>query len=120
MSVLQRLISATSDWDGDMASIEALAQEQPDFSFVETAYAHPFSDRALRLRDGLSNLIPVQSGEALSAPGSPTIEAPIDGLLMFPKYPGYDAEGQAIGKLPNELFRIVTAMDEHPIERWNL
>ena len=120
MSVLQRLLSATSDWDGGMASIEALAQEQPDFSFVETAYAHPFSDRALRLRDGLSNLIPVQSGETLSAPGSPTIEAPIDGLLMFPKYPGYDAEGQAIGKLPNELFRIVTAMDEHPIERWNL
>ena len=39
---------------------------------------------------------------------------------MFPKYPDYDTEGQAIGKLPNELFRVVTPMDEHPIERWNL
>ncbi len=120
MAVLKQLLSATAVWDGDMAAIEAMAQVQPDFTYVEAAYAHPFSDRTLRLREGLGNLVPVVAGEQLSADGSPLIEAPIDGLLMFPKYPEYDEAGHAIGPLPNELFRIVTEMTEHPAERWGL
>ena len=120
MAVLQRLILVGHDWDGDMAAIEAMAQDQPDFTFVETVYAHPFDSPELRLRQGLTNLVPVVSGEKLSAEGSPSIAAPVDGLLMFPKYPDYDGAGRAIGKLPNELFRIVEPMSEHPAERWEL
>lgn len=118
MAVLQRLLAITKDWDGDMAAIEKAATDQPDFTYVEASYAHRFSSSELRLREGLGNLIPVTAGEQLSADGTPHLEAPIDGMLMFPKYPNYDESGRAIGPLPNELFRIVTEMNEHPTQRW--
>lgn len=116
-AVLQRLLLATAQWNGDLTAIEAMAGTQPDFNFIETSYAHPFSDPTLRLKDGIRNLAPVKEGELLSAEGSTAIEAPIEGYILFPKYPTYQ-NGSATMPRPNELFQIATTMSEHPEQRW--
>ena len=74
----------------------------------------------MRLRDGLVNFQPVAQGEVLSAPSTPEITAPCDGFLLFPKYPGYQADGSAIEPRPGEIVRIVAPLAQHPLDLWDV
>jgi len=94
------------------------AEHKPELVFWQTDHREPFASRAHRLREGLLNFTPVVAGEVLSAPGTPTITAPMAGCVLFPKYPDYDAAGQAIGPLPSEIIRVITQVPGHPEADW--
>ena len=76
------------------------------------SHAEPYTDRALRLRPGLVNFQAVAAGEVLSAPESPLLRAPADGVLLFPKYPAPDAP------LPQNIFRMAAPLPASPAELW--
>jgi predicted deacylase len=76
------------------------------------SHAEPYTNRTLRLRPGLVNFQPVAAGEVLSAPGTPTLRAPTDGVLLFPKYPADDAI------LPATIFRLAAPLPQPPAVLW--
>ena len=83
-----------------------MAAQQPHITKYETLHREPYASSQLLLREGLINFLPVTTGEILSAPGTPTITATIDGCLLFPKYPAFDHAGKPLAR-PKEIFRIV-------------
>ena len=106
-----------ADAVGMGTAIETLAPSEPDFRFMTTEYAEPFDNPAKRLRPGLVNFQTVRAGQSLNAPGSPTMVAPRDGALLFPKYPEREA-GVAVAPWPNEVYRLVVPMTAHPVQCW--
>jgi succinylglutamate desuccinylase len=81
---------------------------------LHTVHKAPFSAPELALRPGLHNFQPVAAGQSLHAPGSPPVHAPLDGVLLFPKYPPRDPAGHALAPRPGELYRIVQPLSEPP------
>jgi len=98
-------------------SIDALAQQQNELSFVETTFTERFDDPMKALVPGLVNFRTVQAGQALHAPNSPPLIAPKSGSILFPKYPQRE-DGQAVAPWPGEIYRIVAPMNEHPMVLW--
>jgi len=78
----------------------------PPLQRLHTAHAEPFVSAELVLRPGLTNFQVVCEGERLSADGTPSLHAPCDGALLFPKYPRRE-DGRYVGPLPREIYRIV-------------
>ena len=76
------------------------------------SHAEPYRDPALRLRPGLVNFQPVLAQECLSAPGTPPLHAPHDGVLLFPKYPPPGAP------LPQHIFRLAAPLPQEPASLW--
>jgi succinylglutamate desuccinylase len=106
-----------ADQVGMGENIAELAQQKSDLSFFETTFAERFDDPAKALVPGLMNFHTVRAGDPLNAPGSPAIAAPKNGCLLFPKYPKRN-NGQAMAPWPNEIYRIVSPMTEHPMVLW--
>jgi succinylglutamate desuccinylase len=99
-------------------TIEELADLESDLVFYQTHHREPVPDSRLALRAGLRNFQTVEQGELLSAPGTPEIRAPLSGKLLFPKYPERDPQGRAIAPYSREIFRLVQAMQTHPMTCW--
>ena len=72
-----------------------------------TVHREPYHTINHQLRDGLINFHPVEKGDVLSAQNTPMLLAPLDGVLLFPKYPSRDHSGQINETLPKEIFRII-------------
>ncbi|MGB0638131.1 MAG: hypothetical protein ACPGTU_02290 [Myxococcota bacterium] len=106
-----------ADAEASGTDISELATQQPELSFYQTTYSEPFSNPEMTLRPGLLNFQAVQAGEKLHANGTPEITVPAPGAILFPKYPGRE-HGLAIDPRPNEIYRLVTPMDEHPMKLW--
>lgn len=96
----------------------ARSRQGPLPQCLETAFSQRFSDPAMRLRPGLSNFQPMAAGTLLSAPGSPELRCPLDGLLMFPKYPRRDAQGTALSPRPGEIYRLLRPIEGSPAEHY--
>ena len=94
-----------------------LAGRKPDLAFYETTHAEPFSTPELCLRPGLMNFQPVKAGDTLHAVGSPEITAPNAGAILFPKYPQREGSA-AIAPWPNEIYRLVSPLTDHPVRLW--
>ena len=101
-------------------SLEALVENEPDLTFYQTSYRCPFDRPELILKDGLVNFTSVQQGESLSASedSDDALIAPQTGMILFPKYPLRDENGNALQPLPKEIYRIVSELDGHPLELW--
>ena len=95
----------------DLASLSSTAKEM---RLWRTAHKEPFASAELCLRPGLRNFEPVQTGELLSAVGTPELRAPCSGALLFPKYPPRDTTGGISGPLPADIFRVLTPLSQHP------
>ena len=67
------------------------------------SHAEPYRDSGLRLRSGLVNFQPVVAGERLSAPGTPALLAPHEGVLLCPKYPPPGTPLHAVPVAPQGL-----------------
>jgi succinylglutamate desuccinylase len=114
---LTRLLRV-ADHVGRGQALETAAEAAPELTFLETRWRCAFDDPAMRLREGLVNFHPVGEGERLSAPGTPEILAPLDGLVLFPKYVERGADGRAHEPRPGEIVRIVAPVDGHPAQVW--
>ncbi|MEM9193899.1 MAG: succinylglutamate desuccinylase/aspartoacylase family protein [Myxococcota bacterium] len=95
--------------------LAALASTRPDARFLVTAHKEPFGDPARTLRPGLRYFEPVVAGQELQDPASgPKVVVPMDGFLLFPKYPARNAKGVAIEPVPTDLFHVTQEAPEHP------
>ena len=98
-------------------SIDQLAKQNDDLVFYETTHAEPFDQPEKSLRRGLVNFQPVRAGDVLSRDGTPELKAPNDGVILFPKYPER-IDGVAQSPWPNEIYRLVSPMQTHPLDQW--
>lgn len=117
-TALDRLLALADAVGRGQTTLGDAAEARPELTFLETRWRCAFAEPRMRLRDGLTNFAPVSAGDVLSAPDTPEITAPVDGLLLFPKYPGYTDEGLAIEPRPGEIVRIVAPLEGHPVEVW--
>jgi succinylglutamate desuccinylase len=115
---VRRLLKVADRVGGGTDTLAGAATHEPDLAFVETRWRAAFTDPHLRLRPGLTNFAPVQAGDRLSADGTPELLAPVDGLVLFPKYPDYADDGRVIEPRPGEIVRIVAPLAEHPAVAW--
>ncbi|MCB9763591.1 MAG: succinylglutamate desuccinylase/aspartoacylase family protein [Alphaproteobacteria bacterium] len=90
----------------------------PPLRFLRTAHKEPFGDPARALRPGLGYFDLVRAGERLERPGSPPIIAPVDGVLVFPKYVDRAPDGRALPPIPTDIFHIAQPMPQHPHDLW--
>ena len=113
LAVMERALSAA---EAILAGSElhSLTLGAPTMRLWRTTHKEPYASAVLRLRAGLRNFEPVESGDLLSAPGSPVLRAPCSGVLLFPKYPPRDAAGRIEGPLPVDIYRVLTPLSQHP------
>jgi succinylglutamate desuccinylase len=95
-------------------TLKVAAEAKEDLVFLETVHREPFTSDALALRPGLQNFDEVKAGDLLSAPGTPELRAPRDGMIVFPKYPPRGPDGAYKKPLPGEIYRIVAPLPVHP------
>lgn len=101
------------------SSLAELAEAEPEITFYETAHREPFASDTHALRPGITNFTPVAAGERLSAEGTPDMVAPVPGCVLFPKYPPR-VDGQYKRPLPAEIYRVIRALEEHPLDRYGM
>jgi succinylglutamate desuccinylase len=117
-AALQRLLATADVVGADPDALAQRAEAGPDLTFLHTVWSQPFDDPHLALRPGLSNFAPVEAGDRLSAEATPPVDAPVSGMVLFPKYPRYNTTGEVLEPRPGEIVRIVAPMTGHPIEVW--
>ncbi len=117
-AALDRLLAVADAVGSGQATAADMAEQQPELNFVQTAWSQRFDQPTMRLRAGLYNFQAVSQGETLSAPDTPVITAPSDGMVLFPKYPDYDDDGAAVEPRPGEIVRTVEPLEQHPLEIW--
>ena len=87
-------------------SLHDLANACAEITLYKTVHREPYANDELLLRSGFVNFAPVKKGEVLSAPNTPIILAPMDGCILFPKYPAVGQDGKPLAR-PKDIFRIV-------------
>lgn len=81
-------------------TLAEVAAEKPPLTYYQTAHIVIAERENYALRPGYQNWSEVTAGEVLSAEGTPLLVSPMDGVVLFPKYP---KPGQSP---PRELMRI--------------
>ena len=110
MSAMDRVASGES--------LESLvdADHLSELQFYEIQFAQPFDSQFMRLMPGLKNFTPVKAGQVIGeadAEGSP-LTVPMDGYLLFPKYPVRLENNGAKSPYPSEIYNLAIEMKEHP------
>ena len=110
MSAMDRVASGES--------LESMvdADHLSELQFYEIQFAQPFDSQFMRLMPGLKNFTPVKAGQVIGeadAEGSP-LTVPMDGYLLFPKYPVRLENNGAKSPYPSEIYNLATEMKEHP------
>jgi len=108
-------VLAAADAAAAGASLAERAEQSPEPRFLLTAHKEAFGAPRRALRPGLRNFEPVRAGQRLEAAGSPAVTAPVDGLLLFPKYPPRGPDGGALAPVPTDLFHVLREPDTHPL-----
>ena len=67
--------------------LHRLIAQDKKLTIYVTAHREAHGDVNRRLKPGLINFMPVVKGEKLNAADSPSIIAPLTGMILFPKYP---------------------------------
>lgn len=119
-------LRALLDWNGVLAhgrksgrdDLRALAEERPDFRFYSTVHREPFDDGFATLDPGLTNFHEVKAGERLGRKGNTPLASPVDGVILFPKYPRRDASGACLDPVAGEIFHVARRLTEHPRALW--
>ncbi len=99
-------------------SLESMieADDESELQFFEIQFAQQFDSQFMRLVPGLKNFTPVKTGQVIGqsdADGSP-LTAPMDGYLLFPKYPRRLENNAAKRPYPTEIYNLAVEMKDHP------
>ena len=119
LEIIDRALHIMDAIESDCCSLAEAADGQPELEYFVDAHLESFASASLALRPGLVNFQPVSRGEQLSAPERPHLEAPVDGVLLFPKYPPREADGSYRLPLPHEIYRLLAPLEGDPYELWN-
>ena len=100
-------------------SLESMieADDESELQFFEIQFAQQFDSPFMQLESGLKNFTPVKAGQAIGqsdAGGSP-LTAPMDGFLLFPKYPRRLENNAAKTPYPTEIYNLAVEMKNHPL-----
>lgn len=117
LRVMLRIIEL-ADAVASGGSLAELAGAQPPVSCMATRHRERFADATFALAEGWTNFAPVAAGTTMHATGTPTLVAPMDGFVVFPKYPPRSADGTYKQPLPGEIYRIVCPLDGDPRALW--
>jgi len=118
LRTIRRALVIGDQLSAQPTALEEAAMKMPELSFLETVHREKFVNPQMALRDGMINFEPVSEGDLLSDEGRPELRAPSGGAVLFPKYPPRDQQGNATEPRPGELYRIVKALDGHPLDLW--
>ena len=102
------------------ASLEVLANKErgSELEFFEIQFAQGFDSEFMALHAGMKNFTRVQAGQIIGRAdraGNP-LKAPMDGHLLFPKYPLRSEDGEAERPFPSEIYNLAIAMNGHPMD----
>ena len=110
-------IASLMDQPSKEARQNILAQkalENPKLSVFECIYKEPFASPEMGLNVGWKNFAPLQKGEVIGYRDKKTpLLAPQDGVMIFPKYPQRNKDGQAQQPLPENLYLLAQTTQIH-------
>lgn len=87
------------------ANLSNFALENPPLSFFECLHKEPFAQPQMKLNPGWKNFSPLQKGDIVGFRDQQTpLAAPYDGVMVFPKYPLRDEDGEAQDPRPEDLY----------------
>lgn len=97
----------------------ALPSQHEDLKFFQVIRKLPWPGDGAALNPGFENFQFVKAGEelGLSAPEI-RLTAPVDGYLMFPKYPKRGTDGTPIEAQSGDIVQIIQPLERHPRELW--
>ena len=105
-------------------NLEELANqvEEPELEFIEIQFAQPFESPSMALEPGLQNFTWVTKDQVIGTTGETgePLRTPLDGYLVFPKYPARGQDGQVEGPVPSEIYNLATLMGAHPVKAYDL
>ena len=104
---ISRALDFVEEIHSKNATISEIALRSPEIYHYKTSHHEPYLSKEYQLRDGLINFTAVKKGDLLSAPNTPELLAPCDGMLLFPKYPRRK-NGEICESLPKEIYRIIS------------
>ena len=82
-------------------TLKEISCEYRNVQIYETIHREPYRSREYQLRPNIVNFMPVKKGEKLNVENSPELLSPVDGFILFPKYPPPNKA------LPFEIYRII-------------
>lgn len=90
-----------------------------DLKFFQVASKLPWPGDDAALNPGFENFQFVKAGQELGIV-KPEVKliAPVDGYLMFPKYPKRNADGKPIEAQGGDIVQIIQPLKEHPRALW--
>ncbi len=92
------------------------ADGNAELRFFEIQFAQEFDSQFMQLMPGLKNFTPVEAGQVIGQAdldGTPLM-VPMDGYLLFPKYPIRLQNNAAKVPYPSEIYNLAIEMEEHP------
>ncbi|MCB9675492.1 MAG: succinylglutamate desuccinylase/aspartoacylase family protein [Alphaproteobacteria bacterium] len=108
LAMIVKLLETQERIDRGETTLAAESERGASIRWFQTAVQEEWGAPERRLRPGLVSWTPVHAGEDLAAAGSPPIVVPVDGVLLFPKYP---APGEPP---PPHLFHLAVEMSDDP------
>ena len=109
-ATMRTLLETVERIDTGRTTLDDAARTGSSVEWFQTVYKEDRGTPERHLRPGLVSWMPVTAGDDVSAPHSPPIQVPTDGVLLFPKYP------DGIGPDPAHLFHVASRMEAHPDE----
>ena len=104
--VLTKAVTSFEQHFYDGVLLKNMANQNPPLSRFSLQFAQPFSSPLMKLRAGLRNLDPIEKEEPVGEDGQGgNLFAPMDGLLLFPKYPQRNQVGEAL-HTPHYLYEL--------------
>lgn len=110
LRTFHRTLEVVDRIQAGQTTLEAEAAAQPPIEWYTTAHKEDWGPAQRALAPGLVNWSPVKAGVDLAAAGSPPIVPPVDGVVLFPKYPDPDAPR------PSQQFHLATLLGQPPEE----
>jgi succinylglutamate desuccinylase len=116
LSSLRRVIGyIESELDHGRSPHPPSPEAKDQLNFFEVATKIPWPGDEAALLPGFENFQSVKAGQELgiSRPGEKII-APVDGYLMFPKYPKRNENGRPVEAQGGDIVQIIRPMTQHP------
>ncbi|NBO38695.1 hypothetical protein EBU99_08940 [bacterium] len=121
LSSLQRVIGfVETELEHGQKPQPSAPDSSRDLRFYQVVAKLPWPGDEAMLNPGFANFQYVKANEELGVvrPGE-ILRAPVEGFLMFPKYPKRDAQGKPIDHQDGDIVQIVQPLNEHPRRLWN-
>ena len=112
-----RLLEIASSCGETISLEDVLARyafKNPDMSIFECIHRETFLNTDMGLNKGWKNFAPVQKGEEVGyKDANHSLVAPQNGVIIFPKYPPRNEQGQVDGPLPEYLYVLADVQKNH-------